>query len=144
VAARTVGRVALMSLHPEFAAAILSGEKTVEFRKRPIADDVTHVVIYVTKPVAAVVGIFRVGGQVTTSPDSLWRAFRSVAGISRGRFFDYFGSRLSGTGIKVDTVHAFDAQLPLAESVGVSHPPQSFQYLSAEQADRVFALVGNR
>jgi predicted transcriptional regulator len=143
VAARPVGRVALMSIHPEFADAILSGAKTVEFRKHRIADDVTHVVIYVTQPVAAVVGIFEVAGQLTTSPSSLWRTFRSVAGISRHRFFDYFGDRDHGTGIAVRRVYPFATHLSLADSTGVRRPPQSFQYLSADQGARVLLLAGS-
>ncbi len=115
-----------MSLHPEFADAILRGEKTVEFRKRRIADDVTHVVIYVTRPVAAVVGVFEVAGQLTTSPASLWHTFSRVAGISRRRFFDYFGDRTYGTGIKVQRVYPFSVRLPLNDSVGVRRPPRAF------------------
>jgi predicted transcriptional regulator len=82
-----------MSIHPEFAEAILNGEKTVEFRKRRIAEDVTHIAIYVTQPVSAIVGVFEVEGQLTTSPRRLWRAFHDAAGISRRHFFEYFGAR---------------------------------------------------
>ena len=59
------GRVALMSIHPRYAHAILEGRKTVEFRKRPLAEDVTHVVIYSTVPDRAVIGYFTVDGQET-------------------------------------------------------------------------------
>ena len=46
-------RIALMSIRPQFAAAILDGSKRVEFRKRPLAADIGTVVIYATKPVGA-------------------------------------------------------------------------------------------
>ena len=75
MAADTVGRVALMSIHPEYANAILAGRKTVEFRKRPIGDDVTHVIVYATAPTGAVVGAFTVTGQDTTSLTRLWETF---------------------------------------------------------------------
>ena len=38
----------LLSLHPEFAAAILAGTKKVEYRRRRIARPVTTVYLYAT------------------------------------------------------------------------------------------------
>lgn len=37
MATGTNGRIALMSIHPQYARAILDGTKEVEFRKRPLA-----------------------------------------------------------------------------------------------------------
>jgi predicted transcriptional regulator len=128
-----------MSIHPRYAEAILNGSKQVEFRKRRIADDVTHVVVYATAPVSAVVGAFAVNGQHTSSPPSLWRRFRRVGGISRDLFFDYFAGREQGTGIHVGAVLAPAEPLPLLDSVGVARPPQSYQYLPSETAGRVLA-----
>ncbi|MBN9619395.1 MAG: ASCH domain-containing protein, partial [Actinobacteria bacterium] len=88
-----VGRVALMSIHPEYADAILAGTKKVEFRKRPIADDVTHVIVYATAPVSAIVGAFTVENQATAAPSNLWRRFAKVGGITRHGFFSYFADR---------------------------------------------------
>ena len=39
-----------MSIHPVYANAILTGDKKVEFRKRRLAADVTHVLVYATAP----------------------------------------------------------------------------------------------
>ena len=50
------GRVAVMSIHPRYAEAILSGQKRVEFRKRRLAPDVTTVLVYATQPVGVLVG----------------------------------------------------------------------------------------
>jgi predicted transcriptional regulator len=92
-----------MSIRPEFANAFLSGEKVVEFRKRPVADDVSHVLIYATMPVGSLLGWFAVRGQQTMSPKGLWSTFRAVGGISKSRFFDYYDQREHGTGILVET-----------------------------------------
>jgi predicted transcriptional regulator len=140
VAADPVGRVALMSLHPEFASAILTGRKTVEFRKRRVAPDVTHVLIYATHPVGAVVGIFEIAGQTTAAPTELWHQFRDVGGLTCGRFFDYFAGCTAGTGIRVGSVRSFDRSMPLRETVGLGRPPQSVQYLDDVQASRALAL----
>lgn len=85
--AAAAGRVALMSIHPRYAWAILEGRKTVEFRKRRLADDVTHVVIYSTVPDRAVVGYFTVEGQETSTPASLWGQFHDRGVIDESDFF---------------------------------------------------------
>lgn len=133
-----------MSIRPEFAAAILSGDKAVEFRKRPVADDVSHVLIYATLPVGSLLGWFLVQGQSTTSPRELWDKFNEVAGISEARFFEYYAERESGTGIHVGLAEKFSQPLPLAEIGAVLRPPQSFQYLTEEQAAAFFRMVSDR
>lgn len=140
---RPVGRVALISIHPEYAEAILSGEKRVEFRKKPIAQDVTHVVLYATRPVSAVVGVFTVDGQQIGSPDSLWDRFSDVAGIDRTRFEDYFSSHTTGAGICVGDVYRACRQLPLNEALGITRAPQSFQYLDRERAFSILQQIEN-
>ncbi|OFI37102.1 hypothetical protein BIU82_08305 [Arthrobacter sp. SW1] len=132
------GRVALMSIRPEFAHAILEGTKTVEFRKRPVASDVSHVLIYATMPIGALLGWFVVEGQYTTEPHNLWRRFRSSGAISKDRFFEYFSAKESGTGIRVGSVVKFEQPLLLSTLDGVGRAPQSFQYLSEEQATVFF------
>lgn len=138
------GRVALMSIRPEFADAILSGDKAVEFRKRPVADDVSHVLIYATLPVGSLLGWFVVKGQSTTSPDDLWEQFSGVAGISKDRFFDYYSQRELGTGIIVGIAQKFHEPQPLARLGEEVRPPQSFQYLTDDQAATFFSMASRR
>lgn len=126
---RQTGRVALMSIHPQYARAILDGTKKVEFRKRPLAGDVTHVVVYATAPVSAVVGVFSVTGQTTASPTSLWQRFKKVAGISQDGFDAYFDGRDSATGIGVGDVVVLEEPLCLRDDLGIGRPPQSYQYV---------------
>lgn len=135
------GRVALMSIHPEFAEAIVSGRKCVEFRKRPVADDVSHILIYATLPVGSLVGWFHVEGQTTEPPTRLWTRFRQVGGISRARFFAYYSDRGIGTGIKVAKAGRFSSPVPLADFGSIIRPPQSFQYLTPEQTAEFFDLI---
>lgn len=141
MASAPTGRVVLMSIHPEFADAIMRGDKTVEFRRRPIGSDVTHVIVYATAPVSAVVAAFSVAGQEVDTPGRLWRKFSRVAGISRRRFFDYYEERETGAGIRVGDVFIPDAPLKLAESLGVSRPPQSYQYIPPQVATHALARM---
>lgn len=130
-----------MSIRPEFADAILSGEKVVEFRKRPVAEDVSHVLIYATMPVGSLLGWFAVRGQKTMSPKGLWSTYCAVGGISKSRFFEYYDQREHGTGILVETAGRFPEPIPLADLGTSLRPPQSFQYLTAAQADIFFEMV---
>lgn len=136
-----VGRVALMSIHPEYAEAILAGEKRVEFRKRPMRADVTHVVVYATVPTGAVVGAFTVSGQQTSSPSRLWRKFSRCSGITRSKFLAYYAGRPQGTGIGVGEVFVTQRPLTLEESLGVSRPPQSYQYVPAAAARELLSQM---
>lgn len=130
-----------MSIHPRYADEIMSGTKRVEFRKRPVGDDVTHVMIYATAPVSAVIGAFSVAGQETMEPESLWTRFHTVAGITKWRFLDYFNGRATGTGIMVNEVLRPDAPLSLSHDLGVTRPPQSYQYLSVDAAREALARM---
>jgi predicted transcriptional regulator len=123
-----------MSIHPQYANGILAGTKRVEFRKRPIADDVTHVIVYATAPVSAVVGAFTVKAQHTQNPRTLWRHVRDVAGIAWADFIAYYADRTAGTGIAVGQVLQAPQPMCLRTQLGIDRPPQSFQYVSAETA----------
>lgn len=129
-----VGRVAVMSIHPRYANQILAGAKRVEFRKRPLARDVTHVVVYATAPVSAVVGAFTVEGQHTLTPGDLWNRFAEVGGIDSESFDAYYAGRAAGTGITVGQVLAPATPLGLRDRLGLTRPPQSFQYVGMDAA----------
>ena len=131
MATRTAQRSALMSIRPKFARAILDGSKTVEFRKRALAQDVQRVVIYTTSPVQAVVGEFMIGAQVVASPMALWRRFSKVAGIDRAAFFEYFDGSTDAVGIMIESVVEYKTPRSLDEVEPGARPPQSFMYITA-------------
>jgi predicted transcriptional regulator len=118
-----------MSIRPPYASAILAGTKQVEFRKRRLADDISRVVIYTTSPVQAVVGEFRVREQVTASPAELWRRYRSVAGIDRVSFFEYFSGTMEAVGIVIEGATRYERSQSLEEFEPGTRPPQSFKYM---------------
>lgn len=130
-----------MSIHPVYAEQILSGHKRVEFRKRPVAGDVTHVLIYATAPVRQVVGVFCVEEQVSESPRDLWGDFKEVGGIAYKDLMKYYRGHSVGTGIRVKMAYAASTPLSLAEDLGINHPPQSYLYLKADLAQRALALL---
>ena len=138
MAVRTPGRVALLSIHPRYAEAILHGEKLVELRRTAVARDVTHVLIYATAPVQAVVGWFDVEGVDVDSKTGIWDAHGAVAGVTRQEFRDYFAGAARAFAIRVGHAQRLDPALSLDQIPGVRRPPQSFEYLDPEPIWWVF------
>jgi predicted transcriptional regulator len=120
-----------MSIRPKYACAILDGTKTVEFRKKALADDVHRVIIYTTFPVQAVVGEFTIATQVIASPKALWRRFSNVAGIDRRSFFEYFEGTTDAVGIVIDEVTEYETPVSIEDIEPGARPPQSFMYVTA-------------
>lgn len=134
---------ALMSIHPEFAELILTGEKRVEFRRRPLAREATHIVIYATSPISAVVGVAEISRVAHGSPSALWSAFGSVGGIGRTEFFGYFDGTGRGVAYVLRRARACLQPVPLGKSGLPGRPPQAFQYLGDKALDVVLGHCSN-
>jgi type I restriction enzyme S subunit len=125
----------LLSLKPEFAAAILSGRKRYEFRRTIFRRrGVTLAFIYSNSSVRRVVGAFEIGMVCEGSPQRLWDKYKHASGIDEPTFFSYFEGARVGYAIGISRVHPFtpsvDPQVALPGFVS----PQSFYYLSPAQA----------
>lgn len=137
----SLGAVALISIHPRFANAILDGTKQVEFRKVGFKRSITHVLLYATVPIQQIVGYVEVADIEECSPAALWRRYREVAGIEREAFFAYYRGKASGVAVKVRRPQRLLRPLPLKELHPGATPPQSFLYSSADALRRVQAHV---
>ena len=115
--------VALMSIKPEFAARIISGEKRVEFRKQAFREDVSPVVIYSTTPVAAIVGVCEVDGVFVATPSTVWRKYAASQGSHA------LGSRPTTRTDDVPSQSAWRSRCASRRqlsSIGERRPPQVF------------------
>lgn len=94
---------ALISVHRVYADAIISGEKTVELRRR-FSDlpQGTRLWLYATKPTAAVLGYATIERVDRARPDTIWKRHRAGAGIAHG----VFKFRWSGRGHSRSTQRA--------------------------------------
>lgn len=137
MASRSIGRVALLSIHPRHANAILTGRKRVELRRAPLASDVTHVLVYATVPVQAVVGWFEVAGIDIDTKTGIWKAHGHATGLTRREYRKYFDGAARAVAIKVGRAKRLDPALSLSELPGVLRPPQSFQYVDSNVTSRV-------
>jgi predicted transcriptional regulator len=102
----------LLSVKPQFAEAILAGDKKFEFRRLLFKrDDVKTIVLY------------------ASSLDELWETTCDGGGIERSYFDEYFEGRATGHALKVKRTRRYRSPLCLQKDFGISHPPQSFCYL---------------
>ncbi len=126
------GGLALLSIQPRFASAILSGTKSVEFRKRSFSRSVDYVVLYATAPVKKVVGCFAVAGIDRAIPAVIWDRHGAKGGITREEFIRYYGDSNTAVAIAVRSAYPFNEPFPLACVLGFGKSaPQSFVYLQS-------------
>lgn len=140
MAATQDGSVALLSIHPRFVEEILSGRKRVEFRRSRFKNEPSYVVIYATEPVAKIVGFFEVEKIRVARPNTIWKQYRDVGGISKKDFSAYYEGAAEAVAIEIREVHQLPSHLPLARLLPGTKPPQSFRYLGHESVQRLRAL----
>ena len=137
----TNGRVALLSIHPRFADAILGGQKQVEFRRRA-PSSLTHVIVYATAPIGRIVGWFRVSGVEAEAPSILWERFGEMGGIGPEEFARYYRECEIGSAIRVAEVSRLERPVTIdAVGAGVT-PPQSFRYVAWDDFEALRAESG--
>ncbi|MBR3815814.1 MAG: ASCH domain-containing protein [Clostridia bacterium] len=119
----------LLSIKPEFADKIISGEKKFEYRTHVPSKPINLIVIYSTSPVGRIIGEVEVIDVVSGSPSSLWEATKMESGISRATYRKYFKGRKRAYAFKLGQVNKYERDVYL-ENYGVTKAPQSFIYLS--------------
>ena len=120
----------LLSVKPEFANAILNGDKRFEFRRTIFrAETVKRIVLYASSPVQRVIGEFQLEGILTLELPALWRLTKEFSGITRCYFDEYFSGCSRGHALKVGRCKPYDYPLELPRHFGIQYPPQSFRYL---------------
>jgi predicted transcriptional regulator len=127
----------LLSIKPEYANKILSGEKKYEFRKVSFTNtEVKTVVIYATKPVGKVVGEFEILKIYSDSPSKIWEQTKNSAGIDKKYFDSYYEGKNLAIAIAVGAVHQYEHPKNLSDvGAGIS-PPQSFCYIKPSEGEQ--------
>jgi predicted transcriptional regulator len=83
----------IISIHPQYVFAILSGAKTVECRKSAIGLlPGAFLYLYATAPVKAIQGHAYVTQIHEGSPGEMWELHRDKAGVKEEDFFSYYRS----------------------------------------------------
>jgi predicted transcriptional regulator len=81
----------LISIHPQYVAAILARTKTVECRKSTIGLSAGALLyLYATAPVKAIQGQARIARIYEGSPEEMWDKHQDKAGVKKEDFFAYY------------------------------------------------------
>ncbi len=123
----------VISVKPKYAAQMLSGQKTVELRRRTVhVEPGDRVWIYTTVPEARIAAVATIVRVCTDQPEKIWRRYKGAVGISSEEFDRYFSGSEQACAIVLDNVQAVVPALHLAELRKCAkrfHPPQFFKRL---------------
>lgn len=125
------GTSIVLSIKPEYAQKIFSGEKKYEFRRKLCTKDIDKLFLYVTSPVGRVMGEAEVVGKYFMEKQSLWALTHELSGISEDMFFGYFMGRPKAGAYELGNVARYEVPVKL-ERIGVNFVPQSFVYVDTE------------
>ncbi len=124
----------LISIQPRFADRILSGEKTIEFRRRWAANNVQTLVIYSSAPVKRIVAVASIAGVEELSPGRLWQLSKRMGGgLSRMELLNYFQGLDTGYGIRLEDVQVLKTPIDPYSRLDGFRAPQSYRYLRADE-----------
>jgi len=132
-----MGKMILLSIHPEHASNIISGEKIFEYRKLLPKQEVSHLALYSTFPVKRIVAVAEVIGCVIGSPTMVWSATSFGSGIPQRFFREYFHGRKAASAFSIGSVFEMKEPLPLSCLSGIKIPPQSYCYLNEQNTKKV-------
>ncbi len=124
----SIGMDALISIHPQYVAKILSGEKHVEFRKVIFKKEISNVIIYSTAPDKRIIGHFPFSGYAVDTPENIWKNYNHIGGIAAHSFFQYYSGKQQAYAIHIKDLVVYQ------EPVTISFPaPQSYRYIHSYQ-----------
>jgi len=127
----------LLSVLPKYADAIMSGTKTVEFRKCAINGGTGNMVVYSSSPRKKVVGYLEIGKVDLAKPSTLWKRYWRSGGIDEVAFFKYYEGCATGACHVIYKVWRLDKPVAITKVGSRLRAPQSFLYLTPKQWDKI-------
>jgi len=123
-----MNKTILMSIHPNYIDLILSGQKTIEYRKTCPREQVGKILLYATNPVKRIVAEADCGKILKMPPKILWKHTQDQGGISDEEYKNYFKGHIVGAGIELMNVKVYDDPQML-HHYGIGRAPQSWMYI---------------
>lgn len=120
----------LLSIKPEFAEKIFSGEKKFEFRKIGFKNHLVQtVVVYATMPIGKIIGEFRIKQIHKDAPEQIWEKTKKYSGIDKTFFNEYYSGKNYAIAIEVDNPILYKRPINPKDEFENFVAPQSFKYL---------------
>lgn len=125
----------LLSIKPEYAKKIFSGEKKYEFRKQTPKQKIEWVLVYESHPSKKIVGWFSVRGIISGSPKEIWVKCKDSSGVEMEEYFKYCNGKRIIYALQIDKTLQFDIPINPFETDPDFKPPQNFSYLNNPMSD---------
>jgi len=125
--------VIILAINPIYARAILSGKKTVEFRRNGVPSNIQKIVIYSTKPDQEILGYCDVKKCIVDSPDKLWQDYGEFGSINHLEYIKYYHGYEIGKCYMLDNPIIFATPIPIDKCETLTAAPQSFAYLKKNE-----------
>jgi predicted transcriptional regulator len=126
----------LISVHTRHVENMLSGNKSVELRRRALrVDPGTRVWIYCTHPAAQVRAVAIIRRIVTAPPSEIWDRYGSTSGLLKSEFDSYFDKSQMGCALVLSDIRRLRTPLTLEairRSAKRFQPPQFFKRLTSD------------
>jgi predicted transcriptional regulator len=128
----------LLAIKPEFVNRLLSGEKTIEIRRRFHSRwRGARVALYASSPDRALVGEATIDNVKTASPREIWDSHREKIGCSLEELRAYSGEAAEIFAIELRDVVPYAARMPLCQVEYLLEedltPPQSYCELHGDR-----------
>lgn len=126
--------VVLLSIDPEWADAILTGEKRYEYRRTPPREDTPfRVLLYATKPTQAIVGAAWIDRVIEGPVEGLAENTTGLTPHEPDDIVEYFEGKETGSALSIQGYIRYDEPVELGEV----EPPQNFQYIRSSEHDQL-------
>lgn len=120
---------AILSVKPEYASKILSGEKLYEYRKSIFRRNVKKVYIYASSPICMIVGEFQIDHILQEPPTTLWDITQNESGVTKEFFNRYFKDKQIGFAIRIKKVISYPIAISPFCLCKDFIPPQNYIYV---------------
>lgn len=121
-------RNVILSIQPEFARKIFNHTKKYEYRKVMFSPDVKKVYVYVSEPIALIIGYFIIDDIVEGTPSSVWRKTKEHSGITKKYFNEYFDGHDKAYAIHIKSTKLFKRPIEPKKVIKDFRAPQNFMY----------------
>lgn len=133
----------IISIKPEYALKILSGEKTIELRRRFPVDQIEGgiAIIYASSPIKQIIGYAVIEKVEELSINKLWRSHGSSACVTKEFFYSYFDGIEKGFALSLSNPTRLEEPLDIRrmEDEFMVTAPQSYRYAPDKVLDCIAA-----
>lgn len=125
----------LISIKPKYVHRMLSGEKSIEIRRRSVnLPDGAILWVYATLPVGRILAVAVVECILSDKPHKIWLKYASQLGVREDEYAAYVGNCDRISAIKIRSIEKIEPSIPLSllrSRVKGFHPPQFMARLTS-------------